>query len=119
MIVSAALLALETSCSPWRYAFAAAAPGLVSAEGRGFGWKVTSPRGSIYLVGSVHLLTEDFCQLQSGAREGVQDSSLYWSRKSDIAEMTAPGTQMTTLMRGMQPSSTPLDKSCRRRPWRR
>jgi uncharacterized protein YbaP (TraB family) len=109
VIVSAARAKRANVLLTLALAFAAAAPGLVSAEGRNFGWKVTSPQGSIYLVGSVHLLTKDFYPLNPALEKAYKDSNLL-VEEVDIAEMTAPGTQMTTLMRGMQPSSTPLEK---------
>jgi uncharacterized protein YbaP (TraB family) len=90
-------------------AVALAAPMAASAQGRNFGWKVTSPQGAIYLVGSVHLLTKDFYPLNPSLEQAYKDSNLL-VEEVDIAEMMAPGAQMTTLMRGMQPSSTPLDK---------
>ena len=90
-------------------AVAILAPAAVSAQSRNFGWRVTSPQGAIYVIGSVHLLTKDFYPLNPALEKAYKDSNLL-VEEVDIAEMTAPGTQMTTLMRGMQPSSTPLDK---------
>lgn len=76
---------------------------------RNFGWKVTSPQGAIYIVGSVHLLSKDFYPLNPALEKAYKDSDLL-VEEVDIAEMTSPMTQTTTLMRGMQPSSVPLDK---------
>jgi uncharacterized protein YbaP (TraB family) len=79
------------------------------AQSRNFGWRVTSPQGAIYIVGSVHLLSKDFYPLNPALEKAYKDSNLL-VEEVDIAEMTSPVTQTTTLMRGMQPSSMPLDK---------
>jgi uncharacterized protein YbaP (TraB family) len=81
----------------------------LAAQSRNFGWKVTSPRGAIYVVGSVHLLTKDFYPLNPALEKAYTDSDLL-VEEVDIAEMTGPGTQLSMLTRGMQPSSMPLDK---------
>ncbi len=80
-----------------------------SAQARNFGWKVTGRDGAIYLVGSVHLLTKDFYPLHAALEGAYKDSDLL-VEEVDIAEMTGPGAQMAMLQRGMQPSSTPIDK---------
>ncbi|HEV3057230.1 MAG TPA: TraB/GumN family protein [Vicinamibacterales bacterium] len=81
----------------------------LAAQSRNFGWKVTSPRGAIYVVGSVHLLTKDFYPLNPALEKAYTDSDLL-VEEVDIADMTGPGTQLSMLTRGMQPSSMPLDK---------
>ncbi|HEY7292872.1 MAG TPA: TraB/GumN family protein [Vicinamibacterales bacterium] len=80
-----------------------------SAQSKSFGWRVSSPRGSMYLVGSVHLLTKDFYPLSPALEKAYKDSDLL-VEEVDMAEMTTPGAQMTMLTRGMQPSAKPIDK---------
>jgi uncharacterized protein YbaP (TraB family) len=80
-----------------------------SADTRNFGWKVTGRDSTVYLVGSVHLLTKDFYPLHAALESAYKDSDLL-VEEVDIAEMTGPGAQITMLQKGMQPSSTPIDK---------
>jgi uncharacterized protein YbaP (TraB family) len=86
----------------------AAASPPIAAQARNFGWKVTSPQGVIYLVGSVHLLTKDFYPLNPALERAYKESDLL-VEEVDIAEMTGTGSQLSMLTRGMQPSSKPLD----------
>jgi uncharacterized protein len=80
-----------------------------AAQTRNFGWKVTGRDGAIYLVGSVHLLTKDFYPLHDALEAAYKDSELL-VEEVDIADMTGPGSQMAMLQKGMQPSSTPIEK---------
>ena len=80
-----------------------------SAQTRNFGWKVTGRDTTVYLVGSVHLLTKDFYPLHAALESAYKDSDLL-VEEVDIADMTGPGAQMAMLQKGMQPSSTPIDK---------
>jgi uncharacterized protein YbaP (TraB family) len=80
----------------------------LAAQARNFGWKVTSPQGALYLVGSVHLLTKDFYPLNPALEKAYKDSDLL-VEEVDIAEMSGTGSQLSMLTRGMQPSSKPLD----------
>ena len=80
-----------------------------AAQTRNFAWRVTGRDGAIYLVGSVHLLTKDFYPLHVALESTYQDSDLL-VEEVDIAEMTGPGAQMAMLQKGMQPSSTPIEK---------
>jgi uncharacterized protein YbaP (TraB family) len=79
------------------------------AAGRNFGWKITGRSGAIYVVGSVHLLSRDFYPLNPPLETAYKDSDLL-VEEIDIAEMTGPGSQMTLLTRGMQPSAQPIEK---------
>ena len=83
--------------------------GDTAAQTRNFAWKVTGREGAIYLVGSVHLLTKDFYPLHAALESAYKDSDLL-VEEVDIADMTGPGAQMAMLQKGMQPSSTPIDK---------
>jgi uncharacterized protein len=89
-------------------ALALALPLDLAAQARNFGWKVTSPQGAVYLIGSVHLLTRDFYPLNPALEKAYQDSDLL-VEEVDIAEMSGAGSQLSMLTRGMQPSSKPLD----------
>jgi uncharacterized protein len=80
-----------------------------AAQTRNFAWRVTGRDGAIYLVGSVHLLTKDFYPLHAALESAYQGSDLL-VEEVDIADMTGPGAQMAMLQKGMQPSSTPIDK---------
>jgi uncharacterized protein len=102
---------------PWRRASAlrivvlaavVAAQVPAAAQTRNFGWKVTSPQGVMYLVGSVHLLTKDFYPLNAALEKAYKDSDLL-VEEVDIAELSGAGSQLSMLTRGMQPSSRPLD----------
>lgn len=81
-----------------------------AAQARSFAWKVTGRPGTIYLVGSVHLLTKDFYPLNAALENAYKDSDLL-VEEVDIAEMTGAGSQFAMLARGMQPSSQPLDQA--------
>jgi uncharacterized protein len=83
--------------------------GETAAQTRNFAWKVSGRDGAIYLVGSVHLLTKDFYPLHAALESAYKDSDLL-VEEVDIADMTGPGAQMAMLQKGMQPSSTPIDK---------
>jgi uncharacterized protein len=87
---------------------ALANPVAVRAQTRAFGWKVTSSANTIYVVGSVHLLTKDFYPLNPALEKAYKDSDLL-VEEVDIAEMSGAGSQLSMLTRGMQPASKPLD----------
>src|SRR4051812_44876662 len=80
------------------------------AQGRSFIWKATSKQGgSIYLVGSVHLLSDKYYPLKPAFDAAFQRSDLL-VEEIDMAEMMAPDSQMQLLTRGMLPASQSLDK---------
>jgi uncharacterized protein len=85
-----------------------AIPSALHAQTRAFGWKVTGNTNTIYLIGSVHLLTKDFYPLNPALEKAYTDSDLL-VEEVDIAEMSGAGSQLSMLTRGMQPSSKPLD----------
>jgi uncharacterized protein YbaP (TraB family) len=87
-------------------AFAAATPAL--AQSRSFLWKATGPKGSVYLVGSVHMLTKDYYPLQPALDAAFQESDLL-VEELDLGEMRAPDAQMALLTRGLLPSGQTLD----------
>jgi len=80
-----------------------------AAQAKSFAWKVTGKSGVVYLVGSVHLLSNDFYPLQPALEAAYKDSDLL-VEEVDMAELTDPSAQLALLGKAMLPSATPLDK---------
>jgi len=81
---------------------------LVAAPGS-FVWKVAGPRGgTVYLAGSIHLLSNEYYPLAPAFDQAFQQSDLL-VEELDMAEMLAPDAQMQLLTRGMMPSGKTLD----------
>ena len=79
------------------------------AQGRSFLWKATGPKGgTIFLAGSLHLLTGDYYPLAPAFETSFSQSDLL-VEELDMAEMTAPASQMLMLQRGMMPSGQALE----------
>jgi uncharacterized protein YbaP (TraB family) len=78
------------------------------AVAKTFAWKATGKGGSVYLVGSVHLLSQDFYPLNPALEAAYKDSALV-VEEVDLGEMSAPEQQFSLLSRGMLPSSQSLD----------
>src|SRR5262245_31620560 len=74
----------------------------LGAQSKSFAWKVTGGQGSLYLVGSVHLLSKDFYPLNPVLENAYKDSDIL-VEEVDISEMTGTGAQLSMLTRGMQP----------------
>ena len=90
-------------------AAALVAVSLEAAPARNFLWKATAKSGgTMYLVGSVHLLPKDSYPLNPALEAAFKESDLL-VEEADLGEMGV-GAQMAFLSRGMLPSSTPLDK---------
>ena len=81
----------------------------VESSRRSFLWKATGARGSVYLVGSVHLLTKDYYPLSASLEAAFEDSDLL-VEEVDFAEMLKPETQVQTMARGLLPAGQSLDK---------
>jgi uncharacterized protein YbaP (TraB family) len=79
-----------------------------TAAARDFLWKISGTSGSVYLVGSVHLLTKDFYPLSPAFESAFKESDLL-VEEADLAEMLSPAAQMQMLARGMLPANTALD----------
>jgi uncharacterized protein YbaP (TraB family) len=79
-----------------------------AAAARDFLWKVSGKTGSVYLVGSVHLLTQDFYPLSPALEAAFGESDLL-VEEADLAELLSPAAQMQMLARGMLPANTTLD----------
>lgn len=86
-----------------------ALPATIAAAGHSFLWKVTGKGGTVYLVGSVHLLPKDFYPLNPPLEAAYKDSDLL-VEEVDLAEMMAPEMQLSLLTRGQLSSSESLDK---------
>ena len=79
-----------------------------AADARDFLWKVTGKTGTVYLMGSIHLLTQDFYPLSAGLDRAFKESDLL-VEEADLAELTSPATQMQMLARSMLPANTTID----------
>jgi len=79
-----------------------------AAADRHFIWKASSPQGSIYLVGSVHVLTSAYYPLPAVFNDAFEKSDLL-VEEIDLADMLAPAAQMQLLSRGRLPAGTTLD----------
>jgi uncharacterized protein YbaP (TraB family) len=80
-----------------------------AAEAKTFGWKATGKGGTIYLVGSIHVMAESFYPLNPALEAAFADSDLL-VEEVDLGEMNDPATAMSMLSRGMLPSNQSLDK---------
>lgn len=80
----------------------------VRAQNRSFLWKATRGSGSVYLVGSVHMLSKDYYPLSPSLDAAFADADLL-IEELDFAEMMAPEAQLMLLTRGMLPAGQSLD----------
>jgi uncharacterized protein YbaP (TraB family) len=80
-----------------------------AAQAKTFGWKATGKSGTIYLVGSIHVMSESFYPLNPALDAAFKDSDVL-VEEVDLAEMLDPMAQMNILTRGMLPSNQSLDK---------
>jgi uncharacterized protein len=74
-----------------------------------FLWKATKGQGSLYLVGSVHLLTKDYYPLSPTLDRAFRDSDLL-VEEVDMGEMISTESQLQMMMTGMLPAGQSLDK---------
>ena len=79
------------------------------AGGKTFMWKATKGQSAVYLVGSVHALSQDYYPLTPALEDGFKDSDLL-VEEVDMGEMMNPASQMRVLQRGMLPADQSLDK---------
>ena len=79
------------------------------AAGHNFLWKATGRGGVLYLVGSVHVLSQDYYPLDPVLESSFKDSDLL-VKEVDLGEMLAPESQLQVLTRGMLPADQTLDK---------
>jgi uncharacterized protein len=80
-----------------------------AAQAKTFSWKATGKGGTIYLMGSIHVMSESFYPLNPALEAAFKDSDLL-VEEVDLAEMLDPMAQMSILTRGMLPSNQSLDK---------
>jgi uncharacterized protein YbaP (TraB family) len=80
-----------------------------AAEAKTFAWKATGKGGAIYLIGSIHVMSESFYPLNPALEAAFTDSDLL-VEEVDLAEMLDPTAQLSILSRGMLPSHQSLDK---------
>jgi hypothetical protein len=80
-----------------------------AAQAKTFAWKATGKGGTIYLVGSIHVMSESFYPLNPALEAAFKDSDLL-VEEVDLAEMLDPMAQMGILTKGMLPSNQSLDK---------
>ncbi len=80
------------------------------AASKNFVWKAISKQGStVYLAGSVHLLTKDYYPLDPAFESALRAADLL-VEEVDLGVMLAPSSQMLMLTRGMLPPGQSLDK---------
>ncbi len=80
-----------------------------AAAGKNFMWKASKGESAIYLVGSIHALSQDFYPLAAALEEGFKDSDLL-VEEVDLAQMMDPAAQMQIMSRGLLKSDQSLDK---------
>ena len=83
---------------------------LDGAPARSFIWRVSSRQTAIYVVGSVHLLTDDVYPLSPAFENAYKDSDLL-VEEVDLDDFTGTGSQFMLVQRGIMPSSQPLDRA--------
>ena len=80
-----------------------------AAQAKTFGWKATGKGGTIYLVGSIHVMSASFYPLNPVLDAAFKDSDLL-VEEVDLAEMLDPSAQMGILSKGMLPENQSLEK---------
>jgi uncharacterized protein len=82
----------------------------LQAAAPSFLWKAVGPRGgTVYLAGSLHLLTSEYYPLAPAFDEAFAATDLL-VEEMDLAEMLAPEAQMQMLTRGMMPAGQTLEQ---------
>ena len=79
-----------------------------AVEAKAFAWKASGKGGTIYLMGSIHVMSASFYPLNPALEAAFKDSDLL-VEEVDMAEMLDPMAQMAMLTRGMLPSGQSLD----------
>jgi uncharacterized protein YbaP (TraB family) len=80
-----------------------------AAQAKTFAWKATGKGGTIYLMGSIHVMSAGFYPLNPALEAAFKDSDLL-VEEVDLAEMLDPTAQMSILTKGMLPSNQSLEK---------
>ncbi|MGE3958872.1 MAG: TraB/GumN family protein [Vicinamibacterales bacterium] len=74
-----------------------------------FLWRITGPKGgTVFLAGSLHLLSNEYYPLAPAFDEAFAQADLL-VEEVHLEEMLAPGSQMLMLQRGMMPAGQTLD----------
>ncbi len=81
----------------------------LQAAGHNFLWKATGRGGVVYLVGSVHMLSQDYYPLDPAFEGSFKDADLL-VEEVDLGEMLGPEAQLQILSRGMLSGDQTLDK---------
>lgn len=84
------------------------APEHPAAATPSFLWKATRGQGVLYLVGSVHLLSEHYYPLSPALDAAFKESDLL-VEEVDLGEMASVESQAQLLMRGLLPGGQSLD----------
>ena len=79
-----------------------------AAQSRNFLWKATRGAGALYLVGSVHMLAEQYYPLSAPIEAAYKDSDLL-VEEVDLDQMLEPSAQLLMLKRGMLPANRSLE----------
>lgn len=82
---------------------------LHAAAAQNFVWKATGTTGVVYLVGSVHMLSEHYYPLDPVIEQAFKASDLL-VEEVDLDEMLSPEMQLSILMRSRLPAGQTLDK---------
>ena len=87
----------------------------LQAAAPSFLWKAVGPRGgTVYLAGSLHLLTSEYYPLAPAFDAAFATTDLL-VEELDLAEMLAPEAQMQMLTRGMMPAGRRSSRCSRQR----
>lgn len=79
------------------------------AAGQSFIWKVNGPKGgTVYVAGSLHLLTREYYPLAPAFDQAFTQADLL-VEELDLGDMQKPEAQMQMLTRGMMPAGQTLD----------
>lgn len=79
----------------------------IAAQSHSFLWKATGKGSTVYLAGSIHMLSPDFYPLNPVFDSAFNDSDLL-VEEVDLGELLGPASQMQALMRGMLPAGQTL-----------
>jgi hypothetical protein len=79
------------------------------AQTRSFLWRATSAGGTVYLVGSVHMLTKDYYPLNPALDRAFKESDLL-VEELDLGEMMKSESQLALLTRGLLTGGQTLDR---------
>jgi uncharacterized protein YbaP (TraB family) len=96
LLLLALMVAAATSAAP------------LTAQTRNFLWKASGKQGTVYLVGSVHMLSTDYYPL-SPALDAAFHASDLLVEELDFGEVMAPESQLALLTKGMMPGGQSLD----------